>query len=74
MTPVMATCQFIQGYYTQIIKLQTISSDASIPVFTNRSNTDTFYTEMADTDPIPIPILGAYHFLQEIHSLLHLFQ
>ena len=71
MTPVMATCQFIQGYYTQIIKLQTISSDASIPVFTNRSNTDTFYTEMADTDPIPI--LGAYHFLQEIHSLLHLF-
>ena len=46
-------------------------SDAPIPVFTNRSDTDTFYTEMADTDPIPI--LGAYHCSQEIHSMLHLF-
>ena len=47
------------------------NSDAPIPVFTNRSDTDTFYTEMADTDPIPI--LGAYHCSQEIHSMLHLF-
>ena len=41
-------------------------SDAPIPFFTNRSDTNTFHTEMADTDPI----LGAYYCLQEIHNML----
>ena len=41
-----------------------------IPVFTNRSDTDTFHTEVVDTDLILI--LGAYHYLPEIHSMLNL--
>ena len=45
-------------------------SDKPIPVFTNRSDTDTFHTEVVDTDLILI--LGAYHYLPEIHSMLHL--
>ena len=44
-----------------------IISDAPIPVFFNRSDTDTFYTEMADTDPI----LGAYHCLQACYIFFY---
>ena len=47
------------------------SSDAPIPVSTDRSDIDISQVEMADTDPIPI--LGTKHFLREIHSMLHIY-
>ena len=47
---------FSSYFLHYIIKTIPSSSDAPIPVFTNRSDTDTFYTKMGDTDPIPILI------------------
>ena len=60
----------VTTYTSSGLPVLLLISDAPIPVFTNQSDTDTLYIETANL----IPILDTWNFLQEIHSILHLFQ